>query len=398
MSVFSHRTSLALLLIGALLVRVGWVLHLPVDEASLRLLPDQVEYLELGKNLRSQHQLQFHDPRFNQTVWAYRTPGYPALIALCDSNIQLIRILQALLDTSTVLAGYVLAKRWLSPVACVFAAFLIAINPFLIYFTGLILSETLFIAMLAWGMALLSHARWRITMLGMLLLALSVLVRPSAIFLPTALAAFNFRRSLVMAIVMLIVLTPWAARNKSVVGSWIWTTTNGGITLYDGFNLQADGSSNQKFLDQMPELRELNEVGRSKLLIDRAREFVAGNPMAVIRLTLRKIARTWSPIPLSNEYGGRRMYVLTAAVYSVPLDLLVLWALCSGPLPRRAKVFLMIPALYFTAVHALSVGSLRYRIPAEVPMAVVAGGGFRGWRRGRGSGSREEPNLRDDDS
>jgi hypothetical protein len=33
---------------------------------------------------------------------------------------------------------------------------------------------------------------------------------------------------------------------------------------------------------------------------------------------------------------------------------------------------LMLPAVYFTLLHALSVGSLRYRIPAEVPMAVIA--------------------------
>jgi hypothetical protein len=122
----------------------------------------------------------------------------------------------------------------------------------------------------------------------------------------------------------------------------------------------------------MPELREMNEVQRSELLARSAREFVFDHPIKVLKLAIRKIARTWSPIPLSNEYASRRMYMLVAAAYSIPLDLLVLWALWSGTLPRAAKVFLMIPAIYFTAAHALSVGSLRYRIPAEVPMAVVA--------------------------
>ena len=66
-----------------------------------------------------------------------------------------------------------------------------------------------------------------------------------------------------------------------------------------------------------------------------------------------------------------------AALYSVPFDLLVIWGLWRGSLPRAAKVFLILPALYFTLVHACSVGSLRYRIPAEVPMAVLLGSGFR---------------------
>jgi hypothetical protein len=38
-------------------------------------------------------------------------------------------------------------------------------------------------------------------------------------------------------------------------------------------------------------------------------------------------------------------------------------------------IFLLLPALYFTAVHALSVGSLRYRVPAEPPLAVLAAAG-----------------------
>jgi hypothetical protein len=79
------------------------------------------------------------------------------------------------------------------------------------------------------------------------------------------------------------------------------------------------------------------------------------------------------------------MYVAIAACYSIPLDLLVIWALGRGSLPPAAKVFLMAPALYFTLAHAISVGSLRYRIPVEVPMAVVAASGT----RGKGTGVRE---------
>jgi hypothetical protein len=46
--------------------------------------------------------------------------------------------------------------------------------------------------------------------------------------------------------------------------------------------------------------------------------------------------------------------------------------LFSPSLPGSAKMFLLAPAVYLTVVHAMSVGSLRYRIPAEVPMAVIA--------------------------
>jgi ABC-type branched-subunit amino acid transport system permease subunit len=88
-----------------------------------------------------------------------------------------------------------------------------------------------------------------------------------------------------------------------------------------------------------------------------------------------KIVRTWSPVPLSNEYGGNRLYVLVALLYGLPFYVLVGVGLWKGGLPKTAQVILLLPAIYFTAIHALSVGSLRYRIPVEPPMALIAGSG-----------------------
>src|SRR5207248_10822284 len=96
-----------------------------------------------------------------------------------------------------------------------------------------------------------------------------------------------------------------------------------------------------------------------------------------LHLAILTIARTWSPIPLSAEYGRRHLYVIVGVLYSVPLDLLVLAGLVTArALGRPVKVLLMLPALYFTVVHAISVGSLRYRLPAEVPMAVIGASVF----------------------
>src|SRR5439155_7682335 len=82
---------------------------------------------------------------------------------------------------------------------------------------------------------------------------------------------------------------------------------------------------------------------------------------------------TWTPIPLSKEFSRPR-YIIIAALYAIPLDLLVLLGLRSRRLRPSEKLFLLTPALYLTVAAAVSVGSLRYRIPAEVPMAVIAAG------------------------
>jgi hypothetical protein len=235
---------------------------------------------------------------------------------------------------------------------------------------------------------------------------LSVLVRQSAIGLPIALgvaAAFVNRRrggpyhrrwplpvGTTMLLLTGLVLLPWAYRNWRVLGSWVWTTTNGGITAYDGFNPDATGASDQSFVQTMPELRSMDELGRSRHLSDLAKQHVRRQPLRAVQLALVKAGRTWSPVPLSQEYGDWK-YRTVGLLYSLPLDLLVVVGLLrvvpgGGPLSRSAKAFLLLPAIYFTAVHMLSVGSLRYRIPVEPPMAVVAASaavlpGAGGWKR-----------------
>jgi 4-amino-4-deoxy-L-arabinose transferase-like glycosyltransferase len=413
------RSRLVALLLIALVVRAAWALAQPTDDASLDKLPDQREYLLLAQNLLNGNGLKFYDPRFRDEVYAFRTPGYPLLIAACGANLRAVRFVQAGLDTSTALAIYLLARRWLTEGPALFAAALVAFNPFLIYFTGLLLTETLFTGILAWGMLLLLGTReptpddktvtWRRTagwLTGGLLLALSVLVRQSGIGLPVALglaAAFVNRRQgspyhrrwplpvgSTMLLLTVAVLLPWAYRNHRVLGAWVWTATNGGITAYDGLNPDATGASDQTFVQSMPELRAMDELGRSKALSDRAKEFVRQQPLRAAELALIKAARTWSPVPLSQDYGGWK-YRIVGLLYSLPLDVLVVIGLLrrsvgAGGLTRSAKAFLLLPAIYFTAVHMLTVGSLRYRIPAEPPMAVLAASsavlpGVGGWKR-----------------
>ncbi|HVT88663.1 MAG TPA: hypothetical protein VHD56_07425 [Tepidisphaeraceae bacterium] len=347
---------------------------MPNDDACLEALPDQVEYVETARNLLAGQGMQFFDRRFGESVYAYRMPAYPLLIALCGGDVRIVRIAQALIDTSTVLAIYLLARRWIETGPALFAAAIVAINPFLIYFSGLLLSETLFTAMLAWGMCLLVGRRW---WSGALLLALSVLVRPSALALPMVLglgADFVRRKRPVVGIATLamtiLVLIPWAYRNHLAVNQWVWGTTNGGISLYDGMNPSATGASDQRFVANMPQLRTLSEVERSRYFSHQAWAYAADHPAAVLKLAAIKIGRTLSPIPLSAEYGSNRRLVAVALAYMVPLDLLAIVGLWRAR--RSAKMYLLLPVLYFTAVHAVFIGSLRYRVPADVPIAILA--------------------------
>ena len=89
------------------------------------------------------------------------------------------------------LAVFLLARRWLSYNASVIAAALVAFNPFLVYFSSLVLTETLFTAMLAWGMFFITSQRTFPWLTGGIILAASTLVRPGALPLPVILAVLG---------------------------------------------------------------------------------------------------------------------------------------------------------------------------------------------------------------
>jgi Dolichyl-phosphate-mannose-protein mannosyltransferase len=390
------RIALAAVVLLGLGVRLGWVFRQSNDPAQIESLSDQREYLDLGRHLLDGDGLWMADPRFGQTVLAYRTPGYPAFVALCGAKPAIVRSAQALLDSSSILAVFLLARRWLGIGGALLAAALAAVDPYPIFFSGLILSESLFAAMLCWGMALLvlSDGPWpsgrkRFTWLGGgLLLALAVLVRPGAIALPVVLGVaaalvnrnrrepYDSRWPLPVAATMLLltglVLFPWAVRNRWQLGAWVWTSTNDGITGYDGFDPDATGASDQRFLNRMPWTRDMTELARSRYFATLADEWIADHRLEALKLSGMKIARTWSPMPLSDQYGGRRLYVTVGIVFDAVLFLLVLAGLRRDNLPGPAKRFLLLPAVYFTAAAALSVGSLRYRIPADGPMGIIA--------------------------
>lgn len=400
----ADRIAVIGLLILAVVLRIAFALTRPATDGALAALPDQVEYLQAARNFIDGQGFCFYDPVFNDTLYAYRMPGYPLFVAMCGAKVWIVRIVQCLLDASLVPAAYLLARRLgVTSGAAVIGLMFVAFNPLLIYFSSLILSETLFTAMLVWGMLLILHWRRSLFLAGLMLLILSIYVRPSAIALPVAIAVLTpllrpttGKRSFwripagaTAVLLTIVLLLPWAIRNKSVVKAWVWTTTNTGITAYDGFNDWADGSSNQKLFRSWPEMKAMGEVRRSDYLGTLAREYASTHPKRVIQLAGWKIARTWSPIPLSDEYGQNKLYVAIGAVYAVPLFVLTVMGIGIARVDRAAKLLLLLPAIYFTAVHAMSVGSLRYRIPADVPMAVVAGAGAAAyWQRRRKSSAK----------
>lgn len=268
------------------------------------------------------------------------------------------------------------------------AAALVAFNPFYIYFSSLILSETLFATLLIWAIVCIVHRKVAIAAAlliadcyvrptGLLLLPILMMLGPN----PATAGSYRLSTALLRAMLSLVALSlcllPWAIRNHQVLGTFLWTTTNDGVTQYDGFHSGATGASDQRFIADHPELLSMNELERSRFLSAQSRKWIENNPAQLTGLTLQKILRGWSPMPLSREFGSP-VHQLISVSYELPMDVLCLIGLFSKRLSPRAKMLIIAPAIMVTLGQAMTVGSIRYRMPAEAPLAVLAAVGSTG--------------------
>ena len=221
-----------------------------------------------------------------------------------------------------------------------------------------------------------------------------------------------------------ILLTPWWVRNHRQFGHFVPTTLQTGASLYDGWNETATGSSDMSEIDRI-RLQYLKEESRLKLTAERAdfwsrqlpdtpssddywpqlkhhvtslwgeiqradptvppfefafdrhlgnlaKEWAISHPGEVARLSWEKILKVWSPVPSSNwsRYPQARWILTLAFVMLAVFSALGAWA---GRRRWQDGWILVFPALYFTLLHAVFVGSIRYREPALYGLIILAG-------------------------
>ena len=229
-----------------------------------------------------------------------------------------------------------------------------------------------------------SAYRWCIGGAGFLR-ALAVLTRPSSLGLVVLLwlAALAFGRLrwaavrvvVLWAVMLVAALLPWGLRNRAVLGSYAWLSTNGGVTLSDGQGPQATGASDQSFLADMGYSGRFIEVVLDRQLRVEAIRQMRRDPWRVVSLAGVKFLRHVEPDAERRRVSqpvarpGERIHwaavLLGAAVGT--------WRLRRRP---RVLVLLWMPVVYVTLVHCIYVGSLRYRVPVMPFVEILAAAAF----------------------
>ena len=257
----------------------------------------------------------------------------------------------------------------------------------------MILTESVFATTLTISIVLLHfthqqlvcrHGFFRLAVATGAAIAMATYVRPTWVLAAPAFAiclwlkhrsADSLKAGTIMCVATLLALVPWGLRNKQVTDHFVLTTLWVGPSLYDGLHTSATGESDMQFVETDGLMMELGEYKANQHYKNLALRFAADNPGRAMELGVRKLGRFWSPLPNAAQFKsiGPRIACL---VGFVPLMLLAmrgtwitrknLWALalCLGPI------------VYFSLLHTVFVGSLRYRLPAEYPLSVLAACGF----------------------
>lgn len=339
----------------------------------------------------------------------FRTPGYPILLAglfrIAGDEPPVIwaRALGALLGTIAVGAVMFLTRQLFSRRAAVLAGVLAATYPGAIGMSVFVLSEAPFCPLMmaqliVWNTATRVDCSKRVAGLGWLagvIAGVATLVRPSwLLFSPFAvLLGLVFcegrKRQLLLGVAMgvgmIMAMSPWWIRNFEITGKLTLTTTQFGASLYDAWRPDSRGESDMQFVESFYQQQLQADASNpaaaagtfEQRLDDRMRQAAIAaareNPWRIIKLAGVKCYRIWTPWPSAKQMQSSTFRLAVLLGYT-PLMLLAI-AGAIRFLPRGwPYVLCIMPAVYFTCLHMVFVGSIRYRQPAMLALIVLAAG------------------------
>ncbi|MGH7742248.1 MAG: ArnT family glycosyltransferase [Candidatus Eiseniibacteriota bacterium] len=407
------------LFLGALALRLAYV----VVAAGVAAQPysDALEYDQVAWNLARGAGF-----RLGEGLAAYPTAFVPPLLPWLVSLVYRVAghqyfaalVLQCVAGALVPLLAYSLGAAMFGGRVGWRAGVIAAVNPLLVFFSGYLLTETVFsVTLLA---ALIASVEWvktprpgRATGAG-LLWGVAALARPPALLLPLVVAAWGWRplglalragdRRRQVALLLAgaaLVIAPWTLRNAVMMHAFVPVTTGVGRALLDSNNPTVWNDHTRRggavaALETEPyasEFRGLSEVHTDALARRRAWEFLDAHRGEWVAMAGAKLARFWR---VSAEGGGTGNWQRDGsplAALRARVDPLFIWSLLVMPLAAWGMVrsawglrrwFQVLPLLviaYFTLGAMVFWGALRMRLPIEPLVALLAAVGFEDLRR-----------------
>jgi 4-amino-4-deoxy-L-arabinose transferase-like glycosyltransferase len=338
----------------------------------------------------------------------YTAPLYPLVLAVfyrVGLTYRAALAFQAALDSAAVALLADLARRFFGVRAALLTGLLGSASMFLVFHTGLLMTETVttfLIAVWLWLVGADAEARWpapaSATALG-IVVALAMMSRPATQVLVFALVvvwgvrAWMGQRGAVVRlgvfiVTLFIVLLPWMARNYRVMGVFLPTTTAGPYNVFIGWNKGLLETYEAETPEQYEAARRslhdwtaqfntqhlaLPYWERAIAFQRDAVQYVTDHPGAAFRLWLYKLLHYVKPGVSRFDYPWP--FVLASWLWETSLFGLALvglrrrWTVAPA---FRTVVLLAIAASWI--LHSLIHVLLRYRIPFVEPVALLYAG------------------------
>ena len=351
---------------------------------------------------------------------AFHPIGYPGWLAgviwiaksvgLEHHEPLVITLMQAVLGTASVALLYAISRRLFDERVALLAAALTACFPNLIFYSGLLYSETLYVFGLLLAIWIVVRVEWNpvpslpVVALFGVIVGLSTLVRPFTLPLPIFLGIALLRAGAswidigrVVAVafgIAVLVLVPWTIRNSRALHAFVPVSTNLGDTLCLDHSPGAYGGFRELPVDCSPVFPGASgEAKRNSFNLHVALRWAAHNPVRELELLPR---RFWYGYQTdhdgvaevaSNRQGGgpvqpwaRVPLVVLADAYYYVVAILGLIAI-----PRlwrdARRLFVLIVAASLAAVPFFLYGLVRFHVPLLPFLALGAAVTIDGARR-----------------
>jgi 4-amino-4-deoxy-L-arabinose transferase-like glycosyltransferase len=402
---------LALVALLALTVRVGYIgiakWHDEVEYSDALYYATQAQVLAEGDGFDHRE----HDrPAADHAPLTQISQAPTALVF--GRSVLAQRLVQAVYGTMAVVAIALLARKVAGDAAGLWAGGLAAVYPNLWVNDGVILAETmtaLWVALLLWSVyAYVDEPRGRQAAVVGALAGVAALARAELAllgilaFLPVAFHASRSwaRRAGALGLAGLAgaaVLAPWMVYNAGRFDKLVMISTNDGLTLI-GANCdrQYDGPDPGLWdiaclppgaFDDATQRRDQSLVNADyrHLAVEYAKDNLGDLP----RVAAVRVARTWSlydPASMVRYSVNEGREELVGWAGFVTWWLLVPLAVAGGiVLRQRGRPLwpLVAPVVVVTLISALFYGLLRFRVPAEVGLVVLAGVALAEWQARR---------------
>lgn len=319
-------------------------------------------------------------------------PGYPLFLSavkkLAGGAAPVVPTAQAFISAAAILLVYLLAKKiFRVESAALFAAAIVAVDPFLVYFSAQVASETLFCAFL-YGSIYLLHEKLSsddkpvsLALAAGVLAGAALLTRAAVsgfvALIPVSLFFYGFSRKKAVALavffaIVAVMMYPWILRNQKVYGRFVPLTVQAGWNMWEAScPAPYDAAAMADWIQEM----KTESEGMSPTETDDyfKRKFwsaATASPSGFLKAGLMRFARFWRLYPYDPYPAGHK---IISVLFFGPLLILAAAGIVLAALAGNRQAALLYILAASSAVGAfLFCPAVRYRLYLHPAMAIFA--------------------------